>query len=154
MEKLKEHSLLPVFELESTEGEKFSPQQFKEKENLVVVLFDTQCIDCVNFLKELADNYQDYKDEETEILAIGMGTMDELKKIKHDNHLPYPLLFDKDAHIIGTYAESSPAVYVTDRFGEIRYASYEHFPEQQDVLNQLGLVELECPECGVPTWST
>lgn len=52
--------------------------------------------------------------------------------------------------------DNSPAVYVTDRFGEIfmewRTAAGDALPAVPEVTRTLRQISLLCPECGFPEW--
>lgn len=156
MEPLKERELLPSFRLESIGGESIGPSDFKGKKNLVILIFDLECGQCTDFLCEAAGRYDDYKDLNADILAVGEASVMELKQFTDDMHLPFPVLADPDGTIGSRYSNRRPMIVVTDRFGEIRLVGIaedgEELPDQDKVLTRLHLIELECPECGVPTW--
>ena len=157
MDMIKEHDVIPFFKLESSEGQVLGPDNFKEKKALVLVFFDADCVNCSDFLSDIAGRYDDYKQENAEILAIGKGSIGAVRRIASDKSLPFPVLADTDGHIAEMFAETLPAVVMTDRFGEVRLTRSakkegEHFLDQEFILNRIDLTELECPECGVPTW--
>ncbi len=158
MELVKEHEMMKNFELQSTTGQIMGPQDYREKKSLVLVFFETDCIGCSDFLEDMAERYDDYKAENAEILAVGEGTMEEVSRIANAMSLPFPVLADPDGHALKMYSDSIPALFIADRFGEIRLTisekeEGEHFPNQQKILSRLDLAELECPECGAPTWT-
>jgi len=75
---------------------------------------------------------------------------------------PFPILVDSDAHLhrrVGATdaaGQPAPALFVTDRFREI-YATYgsaegSALPSAQEVMDWLGFINIQCPECGVPEW--
>jgi peroxiredoxin len=147
--------MAPDFRLESDSGEMISPEDYREKKNLVLIFFDAGCGECSDFLKGIADRYQDYVDANAEVLAIIEGSKDDKHDISERMNLPFPILADPDRHVLGKYADKTPAIFVTDRFGEIDLIFLEdHLPDQNKILDRLQLSELECPECGVPTWPT
>lgn len=153
MKVLKEHDLLPVFELKTIDGKSISPIDYKEKKNMVFLFFDAECSSCIDFLDEVEKRYNDYKEEEAEVFAIGEGPKDHLVDVIGEMDYPFPVLIDKNGTVMSRFTDETPAVFVTDRFGEIRMIfKGEHLPDQQKILDNLDLYELECPECGVPTW--
>lgn len=155
MEKLLEHDRIPNFLLKSVEDRMVGPQDYKEKTNLLIVFFDLDCEECNDFLDDIAERYEDYKNENAEVLAIGEGSLEEVLETASARSLPFPILADPDGHVLNEFADSTPAVFVADRYGEIRMTRSkedEHFPDQERIIQQLDLAELECPECGVPTW--
>jgi len=151
----KEGDMLSGFRLQSAAGETLGPQDYKEKKNLVVVFFDPRCAPCTDFLSDMAARYEDYTEMDAEVLAVGGGSLDEVREVAASRGLPYPVLADPDGHVRSRYSGVVPAVFVADRFGEIRLVRAEdgeHLPDQTAILDRLALIELECPECGVPTW--
>lgn len=147
------HSLLPVFKLETIDGKTVSPIDYKEKKNMLFLFFDADCSSCIDFLDSVASRYNDYKEEETEVFAIGEGPKDQLEDMLGDMNYPFPILIDKDGKVKSMFTDKTPAVFLADRFGEIRMTFIgEHLPDQDKILDNLDLYELECPECGVPSW--
>src|SRR2546421_8824506 len=76
----------------------------------------------------------------------------------------FPVLVDDGAHIhrnVGATdaaGRPAPAVFVTDRFREI-YAAYlsgqgSALPGAKEILEWLVVINIQCPECGVPEWPT
>ena len=152
MEKLQEHDRLPLFELRSDTDQTVGPQDFKEKKNLVLVFFDLDCTDCNDFLDEMSERYEDYQSENAEILAIGEGPLDRIKQVANARSLPFLVLADPDGNVLKMFSDSTPAIFVADRFGEIRMTRGKddsHFPDQDKIIDRLDLAELECPECSV-----
>ncbi|MBI2843424.1 MAG: redoxin domain-containing protein [Armatimonadetes bacterium] len=156
MERVQEHSLLRDFRLESGTGEIISPMDFRGRRNLVIVFFDPGCEQCRRFLSNTAERYGDYTDLNTEVLAVGEAGADQLRTLANSMGLPFIVLADPDGCALSRYAQSVPATFVADRYGEVRLAysgmEADHFPDQEVILSQLDLAELECPECGAPTW--
>ena len=155
---VKEHDLLPIFQLHSGTGDMVGSQDYRGKKGLVVIFFDPDCDSCNDFLYEIGERYSDYQSMDAEVLAIGEGSVDEIREIVDDPTIPFPILADPDNNVLGHYADSTPAIFVADRYGEVRAVvkpkANEHFPDQAVILSNLELAELECPECGVPTWPT
>ncbi len=70
------------------------------------------------------------------------------------------MLADENGKVSARYRKSSApgaALVVLDRYGE-PYGHWladdaDRLPGAEAVLSALRLIELECPECGVPDWS-
>jgi peroxiredoxin len=153
MEKLKVHSQLPPVILEAVDGRIMGPQDYRGKRNLLLVLFEADCESCMEFLCSVADKYSDYIAEGTEVMAIGEGGIEDLQDIVQSSNLPFPVLVDPEGLFVDRYSDETPAVFAADKFGEVRLVVYgNEFPDQKLLLDNFGLMELECPECGVPTW--
>ncbi|MGE5620507.1 MAG: peroxiredoxin family protein [Sphingomonadaceae bacterium] len=157
--KLEMEKVVPDFILPSVAGKQVSPRDFKQKSNLVIVYLDLQkCGKCVDFLRELADNYHVYRELETEILAVSPQPVSDLQGRAGIMGIPFPLLSDEQGQVGRAYlgAQAIPnamgGVFVTDRFGALRammIAQTENdLPNQQSILDWLSLIEMECPECG------
>ncbi len=156
MELLKERDMLKSFQLESVTGGSIDIYTYKGKQSLVLVFFGTDCSKCNDFLSALASRYDEYKSADAEILAIGEGTDDRVREIAHARSLPFPVLADPEGSVLSLYSTEVPAVFVADRFGEVRMTSLSsddaHLPNQERLLTALQLAQLECPECGISTW--
>lgn len=156
MDQLKVGELLPDFQLETSGGDLISPQNYKGKKNVVVVIFGVRCEECKEFLTRAAERYREYQEANAEIIAVGEATAEAVRELASEMQLPFPVVADPNG-VAGTrYKTRRSAVIVADRFGEIRLAEYpgegQRPPDQERIITRLELNELECPECGVPTW--
>lgn len=95
---------------------------------------------------------------ETEVLGVSFNDASKAKKQAELDGIPFPLLSDLDGetterftHI--DYAKNAPfpSVFITDRFGELRYQKIateaESLPGEEEILSWLLLIQTECPEC-------
>jgi len=142
---------LPFFDLPSTHGEKLSPWRYKGRRNVVLVFAnDGNCADCERLLREFAARYFDYAVEEAEVLGIVTLAPAAARELAERLHLPFPLLSDGDGAVHRRYSAGRPAVFVADRYGEIyeRWGggAEEPLPAQEDVLDRLRFIEIQCPE--------
>lgn len=156
MERVKERDMLPGFRLESINGKTFNPSDYRGKKNLVLVFLDAACVPCRDMLDDFAARYPEYQDAVTEILVIGVGSADEVSGAVEGKNLPFPILADPNGDVLRLYTDQSPAIFAADRYGEIRVAlsgDDVQTSNQDLILDKLDLAELECPECGVPTWT-
>jgi hypothetical protein len=75
--------------------------------------------------------------------------------------LPFPLFVDEDGvhrrlGATDSEGEISPALYITDRYGEV-FAAYrstagQGMPRAGELLNWLAFINSQCPECESPEW--
>jgi peroxiredoxin len=156
MEQLKEHELLPGFRLRSVDGDVIGPEHFRGKKSVVLFLFDIGCDECGGFLEEAADRYADYEEANAVIIVVGNAPEGDLRQIRDSLDLPFVLLSDPEGVVLNEYSGGLPTLLVADRYGEIRIVGQlsdsGHLPDQNEILSQLQLIEIECPECGVPDW--
>lgn len=157
--KVQLHQVLPDFVLTSLDGKQESIRGYKQKANLVVVYLDlNRCGECVDYLREFADNYSVYSGLETQILAVVPMAISDLQSKVGNMGLPFPVLPDEQGQVAKMYMANSPVpnpvggVFVADRWGELRMMSFgqrsNDLPNQQSIMDWLSLIETECPECG------
>lgn len=148
--KIEVRSLIPPFELLSAEGQAVNLWRFKQQSNLVLIFLPIpDCPGCTEFLDVTKRNYHQYHDERTVALVIVRGDADAAVSLRDRLDLPFQILYDPDGHVTQQYAYETPAVFVADRFGELRAewtAGDGRFPSQKDILDTVELINLECPE--------
>lgn len=150
--------VVPDFILPAVGGKQVSPRDFKQRANLVIVYLNLdRCGPCLDYLRELADNYHVYRELETEIIAVSPQPVADLQPKIGTMGLPFPVLSDDQGQVGRVYLGGQAGglaggVFVTDRFGALRtliLAQGENdLPNQQTILDWLNLIEMECPECG------
>lgn len=148
--------VVPGFSLPSLDGRAIGPSSYKQRANLVMLFFDPgRCGECLDFLREAAGNYAEYRDLETRILAICPVPESELRQ-QVGSDLPFPVLSDADRRVTDSYLSAmelqpAAAVFITDRYGALRDRIFVGQGEQvprEEILGWLRLIETECPECG------
>lgn len=148
--KLEIRSLIPPFELLSAEGQAVNVWQFKQWNNLLLLFLPgADCPGCMEFLDGLKRDYHQYHEERTVALVIVRGGVHEAVNLRDRLDPPFQILYDPEGHVTEQYAYQTPAVFVTDRFGELKaewIARDGRFPSQKDVMDVIELINLECPE--------
>ncbi len=149
--------VVPDFILPAVGGRQVSPRDFKQRANLVIVYLNLdQCAQCLDYLRDLADNYHVYRELETEIIAVVPQPVADLQSKIGTMGLPFPVLSDEHCQVGTVYLGDQPGhmvggVFVADRFGALRTKilaqSENDLPNQQTILDWLNLIEMECPEC-------
>ncbi len=150
-------NVVPDFILPAVGGNQVSPRDFKQKSNLVIVYLNLdRCSGCLDYLRDLANNYHVYRDLETEIIAVSPGAISNLQSKVGTLGMPFPVLADEQGQVGQAYLGSQAGgavggVFVTDRFGALRtmliVQGESDLPNQQTILDWLNLLEMECPEC-------
>jgi|GEM_PF-767973 len=148
--------MVPDFRLETVSRDIVSPADFKERKNLVILFFNPRDSRDLEVLVELGRRYHGIADANAEVLGIASGPLNEFRICSKYLNLPFPLLSDVRREAVCSYCVEGMMVFVADRFGELRLQSEireENVDELLDeVQSTLGLIEIECPECGVSTW--
>jgi len=147
--------IVPDFKLESTDGKVISPVDYKERKNLVILFFNPRERCDWEMLAEVRRRYHEITDDNGEVLAIASGPMEELRECVSGLMLPFPVLSDVHEEATCAYCAVESMVFIADRFGELKMQGTMcgAVDETLDkVMSTLELIELECPECGVPTW--
>lgn len=147
--------MIPDFRLESTDGRVISPMDYKERKNLVVIFFNPRSRCELEALALVRQRYHEITDENAEVLAIASGPMEELKTCVTALQPPFPLLNDTREEATCAYRVTEAELFVADRFGELKMLGplCDDLDKVLDqVISTLGLIELECPECGVSSW--
>jgi peroxiredoxin len=123
-----------------------------------VLIFADDGIKTTKLLLEIARQYDEIKHEDTEVLLVVRLSVERSAELKKQLKLPYPVLVDEDGHAhegVRATGRDVPAIYVTDRFGEI-FGAYRinegGLPEVSEILKCLEFVNSQCPECEAPEW--
>lgn len=155
--KIEDHSLVPLFDLPATGGKRVTTWSYKGRMNLVIFFLDFSSAEVLDQFRKLAGLYPQFQGHNTEILVVSQDNIETLEKLSRELGLPFPLISDVDGSVTDAYTARTPAVFVIDRYGELYAQSLaeadREFPDSQRLLDCLHLIELQCPECGVPTWT-
>ena len=118
--------LLPDFVLASSQGEPTQISDYRGRSNLVMISVGEPDD---SPLAEIARRHAEFPEEEAKIAAIFQCPWKQAQLIKQRQQLPFLVLADEDGRVcrsIGTLTPAgklAPAVYITDRFGEV-FAAY------------------------------
>lgn len=150
---------LPVLPLRAPTGETFDLAAWRGRNSLLLVLA-AEGERAALLLHDLALRHADFKEEETRILGVLHGPEEAAQTVAGQRGLPFPLLPDPDAavHRALEAADSSgayPAVFITDRYGEI-YAAWAgpdaEIPAAGELLEWARFINIQCEECFPPEW--
>lgn len=154
-------SVLRDFQLCSTEGQLVLLSAYRGHSNLVLV-FAGRSNPAAEFFSELKSHQQELAENEAHILAIVVGPLAHARELKQSLHLNFQVLADVDGRFhrsTGARDQAGhilPAVFVTDRFGEV-FASYrtgegEGLPGAAEIVSWVEFINRQCPECGPVEW--
>lgn len=155
---------LPEFTLPTSEGSPARVSDLRGRRNLVLVFAGEPANDAwLALASALAQREKDLSREEAEVLLILEADVSEAAGFKARENLPFCVLADADGRChaqfgVGAGAMSPPVLYLTDRFGEIfsvqPAAQALPLPAVREILEWLAFINSQCPECGVPHWTT
>ena len=157
--KLELQEVVPYLNLLSNDGVNVNLWDFKQRKNLVLIFHHGRvCNYCRNKLKELAKAYKEIQFLEAEVLAVSFDNIGDLKGQWKEDALPFPLLSDQSGTTSEkfTFIDKSkntpfPSIFITDRFGALRYQKIAEeatcLPSASEILSVLSLIQIECPEC-------
>jgi len=155
--KLKTQEVIPAFELPSARGGTVGPRTYRRQRNLVLIVFhDGRCRVCRDLLAQLADQYEEFRALNAEVLAISTLSADDARAIANTLNLPFHLLYDSSGQVVDrfTYRDPktgrpAPSIVVTDRFGAVYttiQVDEDNPPQPEQILDWLRFIEIQCPE--------
>ncbi len=156
-EKPERGSCLPDFAYTTIEGVARRLSDFKGRRNLVLILTG----DPENALLDaIARAYPEFLAHEACVITILKCERDLAARARDAHGWPFEVAADPSGIVhreLGA-ADASTAVFVTDRWTEVFFASSaaegSAGPEAQELLDWLTFVEHQCPECFPPEWRT
>jgi peroxiredoxin len=165
--KLSTGQLIPSFRLSAANREgQVGPWDYKQHRNLVLIFFrSAECQKCKQLLREIAEHYGDYEENEAKVLAISTEEIGCLRQLAQDLALPFPVLSDSDGKVMDLYLKHPEevsektvdvAIFVADRWGALFSTKrieidYEK-PVEAEVREWLEFIELQCEECFPSEW--
>ena len=147
------------FTLKSADGTDIRLSDYRGRSNLVLV-FAGSAGTAFNLLAEIGQHDSQLQEEEAQVLAIVQDATDAVVHLARKLALSFPLLVDEDGCVHrefgAAHAEATPAIYITDRYGEV-FGSYptavsQALPTLEEILDWLSFINSQCPECEPPEW--
>jgi len=143
--KIEAGSIAPDFTLYSSDKEKVSLADYKDK-NVVLLFFPLAFTGvCTKELCNVRDNIGIYNNSKAKVLAISVDSPQTLAKFKQDQNLNFPLLSDFNKTVSEKYGclyetfsldmkgVSKRSAFVIDREGRVRYSEVlENAREEPD----------------------
>ncbi len=148
--------MMPDVSLWAADGSRVRISDYHGRSNLVLLVLGANRLDCLEpLLEDIADQAA-YRAENAEVLLAVAGDPAEVGFARGRLELPFPVLDDPSGEALrrlGFPGGGNPmeaAVWVADRFGEVRYAwldgGGQPAPSSKELLTWLRSIELECPE--------
>ncbi len=149
--------IMPELTLLSSGGERVRPSDHRGRRNLILVFCGPGDSGFVRrLLREFSQIHPEFVNEESQVMAIVQGPLSRAQQLRQSDSLPFPVLADESgrAHLLvgasGPEKRSAPAIYVIDRFGEIRHVIRAEpsgaASTAGEVLGWVRYISLECPE--------
>ena len=128
---LEKDQLIPAFSLPGADGMPHSPWDYKQRENLVLLLTQSATTsEGRGLLRAFAQHFQAFREEDCAILAITADTVIVNLEVQETLHLPFPLLADPKGGVISRYTgwDSTqrmlmPCIVLANRYN----ALYQHW---------------------------
>lgn len=144
---------LYAFTLPDSTGQPIQLWQYRQRSNVLLFFHHgINCAACGAFLQALAVHLEMYHQQETVVLAIGPDEPIENEQMAARLGHPFPFLSDPAGGVIAQQEGLVlPALVLADRWGDIWTAwlggTTHQFPFEQDILQWLSFIEIQCPEC-------
>lgn len=143
---------LHAFTLPDSTGHPVQLWQYLQRSNMLLFFHHgMNCAACEAFLLALAVHREAYRQEETVVLAIGPDEQASNEQMAAQLGRPFPFLSDREGRIIAQQGLALPSLIIADRWGDIWAAwlggATHQFPSEQDILQWLSFIEIQCPEC-------
>lgn len=152
---------LPDLALSAVSGNTLQLSDGRGRRNLALILAgDAQAAARLELLPGLARSYAEITAQEAQVLAVVACTREQARSLAAQ--FPFPVLLDPESRAhralagFDAHGRPAPAVYVTDRYGEVfaafRAAEGRSLPDASEVLKWLEFVNIQCEECFPPEW--
>jgi peroxiredoxin len=154
----------PDFRLTAAGGQAVTLDDYRRQHNLVLFFtHNSDCASCEALMRDFAARRADYRAQDAQVVAIVPATQERVRHLQADLNLSYPLLADPQAAAQRAYMQLIPdapgdknAVFVIDRYGAPYAALVDAVPDDpavhEEILDWLGFIEVQCPECGIAEW--
>jgi peroxiredoxin len=148
----------PYFALPSGLGRRVGIDQYRSRYNIVLCfLDDANPAATARALQAFAAHRPRYQRNEAEVLVLLAASIERVTELQQSLSLPYPLLADPERRTRALFAKllpqqppDGPLFFVLDRFNAPFAALGDAQPEdpalQQELLDWLALIEVQCPE--------
>lgn len=157
---LKTKGYVPELSLMSSQDDSWNIRGHLRRQNIVIYfVHDLYCDKCRARLKAFAQDYRDWQHINSEIVAVLPNSQAELKSLRDELELPYPLLSDSQGQAQAAFAfdqldrPHAPIIFVVDRMSTLYYHEIDDdadpWEEEKEVLAEVEFLESRCPECGV-----
>lgn len=147
-----QREMAPDFTLQSSTGRAYQLSSFRGRRNLLLLFLADGKHNTEALVTALAAHREELEqEEETQVLLVFRGNMVSCEALRRRDHIPFTVLADEDGRVHDRYgAANSPALYLTDRYGEIydarRISEGAALPDADDILASVRHINAACPE--------
>jgi peroxiredoxin len=146
---------LPLFTLPSSRGVALGPQQYRQRNQLVLIYIDPDTAAARAYLTALAQLYPEFQEMDAEVLALVPAPADRPAAGTAGLGLPFPVLADDGSARARLLPADAPptavAAFVADRFGELVHPAVadtaEALEPPEEVLAWTRFIGMQCAEC-------
>jgi peroxiredoxin len=154
----------PDFRLTAAGGQAVTLDDYRRQHNLVLFFtHNGDCASCEALMRGFTARRADYRAQDAQVVAIVPDTQERVRRLQAGLNLSYPLLADSQADTQHAYMQLIPdapgdknAIFVLDRYGAPYAALVGAVPDDpavhEEILDWLGFIEVQCPECGIAEW--
>jgi peroxiredoxin len=148
--------IVPAFSLPGADGMPHSPWDYKQRENLVIILLTTSTTsEARGLLKEFKRQYPELREEYCAVLVVTANTVIEQLRAQEELQLPFALLADPQGTVLKRYTSwddgtrmARPSIVLTNRYGALRAqwiaANEAELPPIETVLSDLQYLNTLC----------
>ncbi len=147
-----ERSIVPLFHLQTKDGEVFDSSSYKRRKNLVL-FFMTQADR--DFLMRLDQASAALRQRNAVIAVICPACCEVVAALHQAHRLSFVVLSDEKREVLRRFVsfaegETFAALFITDRRGDIFFEylapSAHDLPPFEDVVKSLEFIESQCPD--------
>ncbi len=139
-----EGQIAPDFTITQMDGKKFNLSEYRGKQSVYLVFWNTWCTYCMKKIPKLKEAHADQSDK-IKIIAVNTGLKDSVEKsiaFQKRFDINYPLAFDHGKKVTDLYGVwGTPTEFIIDINGIIQHR--DHVPENitQQLANWNTLIE-------------
>ncbi len=119
--------IIPAFTLPGADGMPYSPWDYTQRENLVLLFIpNPTTVEARGLLRTFAQRYGDFREGQCAILAITAATVIDNLRAQEELHLPFALLADPKGTVFSCYTRRNdatggfnPSIVLADRYGAL-----------------------------------
>lgn len=148
--------IIPAFELPDADGMPYSPWNYKQRQNLILLFTrDIMLGETRGLLRAFAQHYATFREEECALLAITPNPVIVNLGVQEELRLPFPVLGNPQGNVIARYTRWDratqtlyPGIVLADRFNAL-YQQWTaeteaELPPIEELLTSLGYLNSLC----------
>lgn len=135
------------FSLKGTDENIYSPENFKDKDILVIIFKCNHCPYVKAVIERLVEFQKKYKDKKVQLIGINPNdpaaypedSFENMKLFSENNKINFPYLIDRTQEVAKKYdAVCTPDIYVYDKERKLRYRGRldDNWKDESKVVNK------------------